>query len=88
MITKIFNIKGHEAYTLSPVHLGENESGWVITGDIKEDYYTWVNEFEAVHPIYGKVWGNFEYEVYADSEEGYEHFFQNHTPEEWDYWDI
>lgn len=36
----------------------------------------------------GKVWGDFEYIVYADSEEAYEDFYKNHPPEEWDYWDI
>lgn len=83
-----FNITGHQAHTLSPVDIGENDSGWVISGEIHEDYYQWVNDFEAVHPVYGKVWGNFELEVYADTEEGYNHFIENHPPEEWDYWDI
>jgi hypothetical protein len=34
------------------------------------------------------VWGNFEDTVFADSEEGYNHFIENHPPESWDYWDI
>ena len=88
MIRKDFNIKGHNAYTLSPEYIGTNSSGWVITGETKEDYLTWVNEFEAQHPKFGKVWGDFEVTVFADSEEGYRHFFENHPPEEWDYWDI
>lgn len=66
----------------------KNSSGWLISGDIHEDYYEWVNEFEAEHPTYGKVWGNFEDKVYADSEEGFRHFYENHTPEAWDYMDI
>src|ERR1035437_1146856 len=44
--------------------------GWTITGEIHEDYYTWVNDFSAEHPELGRVWGNFEDIVYADSEEG------------------
>jgi len=65
-----------------------HESGWVITGVICEDYFYWVDEFEAYHPIYGNVKGAFEHTVYADSEEGFQHFYQNHPPDAWDYGDI
>lgn len=47
-----------------------------------------VNYFEAKHPTYGRVWGDFEDKVSADSEEGYQHFWVHHEPEAWDYWDI
>ena len=79
---------GHMAFTLNPSDLGENTSGWTIKGDVHEDYFEWVNEFEAFHPDFGRVWGDFENEVYADSEEAFEHFYENHPPEYWDYWDI
>lgn len=62
--------------------------GWTITGEVVQDWICWVNAFEATHPVYGRVWGDFESEVFADSEEGYEAFFAQHTPEEWDPWDI
>jgi hypothetical protein len=62
--------------------------GWSITGIVQYDYYAWVNEFSAVHPEYGRVWGNFEIEVYADSEEGFTHFYQHHQPKSWDYAEI
>lgn len=62
--------------------------GWTITGMVTEDYYEWVNDFTAIHPKYGKVWGNFEGKVYANSEEGYKDFYSKHTPSEWDYGDI
>jgi len=88
MITKEFNIIGHMANTLPPEYPGVNISGWVIKGEIHNDWYDWVNEFEAEHPIYGKVWGDFENEVFADSEEGINNFIENHPPEEWDYHDI
>ena len=88
MITKEFNITGHDANTLPQECIGKNESGWEISGEIHEDYYCWVNDFEAIHPTYGKVWGNFEDKVFADTEEGYNHFIKNHPPESWDYWDI
>ena len=66
----------------------KNESGWEISGEIQEDFCQWVNDFEATHPTFGKVWGNFEDKVFADSEEGYNHFIENHPPESWDYWGI
>lgn len=63
-------------------------SGWTIKGIIHEDYFTWVNAFEASHNRYGKIWGNFEHEVMADSEEGFKHFCKHHEPDAWDYGDI
>ncbi|MCP4664860.1 MAG: hypothetical protein GY849_00720 [Deltaproteobacteria bacterium] len=78
----------YSAHTLSTDCIGKNESGWTISGEIKRDYDEWVNEFEAIHSKYGKVWGDFEKTVFADSEEGFNHFIENHKPEEWDYQDI
>lgn len=91
---------GSPARTLEPVEVLENhkdETGqysrthpdkWTISGVIVEDYFYWVNDFEASHPIYGRVWGNFEDIVYADSEEGFQNFVANHPAYEWDYEDI
>lgn len=62
--------------------------GWTIKGQIHEDYYYWVNEFEAHHPKYGKVWGDFEKEVYAQKRKGFIDFYKKHTPQSWDYGDI
>lgn len=70
------------------VHTRTHADGWTITGEVHEDWVTWVNEFKAEHPLFGKVWGNFEERVFADSEEGFENFYENHTPEAWDYCDI
>ena len=70
------------------IHQKEHEDGWTIEGEIHEDYYTWVNDFKASHPKFGKVWGNFEDKVYADSEEGFQDFFNKHKPHAWDYGDI
>jgi len=86
MISKDF--QGYSAHTLAPEYIGTHDSGWTISGEIKEDYYEWVNEFEANHPVYGKVWGNFESTVYATTESAYQHFIENHPPKEWDYADI
>ena len=93
-----FNSKGG-ALTLesSEVTEGDEESGyherthadgWTIKGQIHEDYYVWVNSFEAKHPKLGRVWGNFENIVHADSEEAFRDFYNNHTPHAWDYGDI
>ena len=62
--------------------------GWTIAGYIREDYFYWVNDFEASHPDFGRVWGDFEEVVYADSEEAYLAFIAAHAPDTWDYQDI
>jgi len=72
-----------------PGHYTKTHSdGWTISGEVLEDYYEWVNDFEASHPTLGRVWGNFESEVHADSEEAFADFWEKHEPEEWDYGDI
>lgn len=100
MIVKRFEVKGSSAYTLSPEEVCENhgsqcggssrthKDGWTISGSISEDYFSWVNDFEASHPDFGRVWGNFESEVFASTEEAYQDFFEKHSPQAWDYWDI
>ena len=88
MFTTQHNYEGRDANTLYPEDLGTHPDGWTVSGDIVEDWYEWVNEFEAVHPHFGKVWGDFETAVHADSEEGFNHFVNHHPPMEWDYWDI
>lgn len=76
------------ARTLSPGDLGENPSGWTITGVVHEDYFEWVNYFEAKHPTFGWVRGDFESEIQAKSKKAFAHFLENHPPNEWDYGDI
>lgn len=92
MVTKKFGVDFDScggALTLRHEYIGTNASKWNITGDIlSEDIFMWINDFEAEHPIFGKVWGNFEHEVYADSEEGYNNFVKKHPPEAWDYENI
>ena len=65
-----------------------HDSGWVVLAELKEDYYEWVNEFEAYHKDYGCVCGDFEETVNADSEEAFQHFYKHHKPHSWDYGDI
>ena len=78
-----------KALTLGPEEIGVlHEDGWTIYGTIHEDYYEWVNDFVAIHDYYGYVFGNFEDEVFAKSEEAYRNFYENHKPNAWDYGDI
>ncbi len=102
MIEKKFGVDFHSdggALTLSVsdvansdeqggTHTKTHTDGWTITGEVHEDYYTWVNDFEATHPVYGQVKGNFEASVFADTEEGFQHFMEHHAPNVWDYMDI
>lgn len=76
-----------EARTLSPDDIG-TRNGWTLTGVIHEDYYEWVNKFEAWHPVLGFVFGDFEDTVHAYSEDAYQDFTKNFDYYEWDYYDI
>lgn len=62
--------------------------GWIIKGEICEDYYYWINEFEVFYFVYGWVWGNFEEIVYVDLELGYKVFYDVYKFMYWDYYDI
>lgn len=88
-MTYIVGYDNNCARTLEPCYLGYNEaSGWTIYGAISEDYYEWVNSFEATHKTYGVIKGDFEHEVTADSKEALDHFLKHHPYLEWDYGDI
>ena len=65
-----------------------HESGWTISARVNEDYFTWINYFEAYHSDYGEVKGDFESEIEATSILAFTNFRINHPPSEWDYMDI
>jgi len=86
--TKKFTVESHMARTLNPREIKKHKDGWEIKGEVHEDYFKWVNEFKATHPVYGKVWGDFEKIVYATDKKAFDEFLKNHEPVDWDYWDI
>ena len=64
---------------------GKHENGWVVQGELEvecenDDDVPCVKNFQAHHPEYGRVWGSFSGEVYADSEAGYSDFVLNFEP--------
>lgn len=65
-----------------------HSSGWTIKAKIKSDWYSWINKFEADHPVHGKIYGDFGKKVIAKNKEAFDHFVKHHPPEEFDYWDI
>lgn len=73
--------KNDETYTRT------HPDGWTITGEIYNDWYSWVIEFQATHPTYGRVWRTGD-TIYADSEAGFKAFTQNHPFSQFDYGDI
>ena len=77
----------NSAYTLNTDVIGSHSNGWIIKADVVEDYYEWVNYFEAKK---GNNWvyGDFESEVKASSYAALGDFLDNFKPEEWDYQDI
>ena len=62
--------------------------GWLINLTTSYDHYEWVDCFTADHPDYGNIWGDFKTVVYADSEEGFEHFIKHHPTKYYDCGDI
>ena len=79
----------YDAYTLSADFIGYHaDTGWTIKGEIHNDYFEWVNEFEASHPEYGFVRGDFEHEVIASSIDAFNDFVSHYPPEAWSYGDI
>ena len=69
-------------------HSRTHDSGWTISGFISEDWYYWVKNFEAEHPTFGRVHGNFEDTVVAETQAAFEAFYASHPPHVWDYADI
>lgn len=100
MIVKRFEVVGSLASTLDAEEVCENhewqcgdssrthKDGWTISGNILQDWGFWVNTFEASHPDFGRVWGDFESEVFATSEAAFQDFYEKHPPFSWDYGDI
>lgn len=80
--------KGSLAFTMKEDYVGSNPSGWVILGEVHEDYYKWVNLFTAYHPEHGIVTGDFEKIIVYSSERALLELLSSHPPEEWDYHDI
>lgn len=83
------NLEG--ALTLSPEYLTSENGGWKIAGKVHEDYYEWINGFVAIKdnnydPL--MVCGDFEIEVWATSQEGYDDFIKHCPPDAWNYDDI
>ena len=72
----------------SRLHDGVNESGWEIRGRLFVDTFLWVNEFAGQHAQFGVVFGDFEKQVSATSQAGYDHFVKHHPYVEWSYHDI
>lgn len=65
-----------------------HSSGWTISGIVNSDWFFFVNDFKAFHEQLGEVYGNFEEQVTASSQQALSHFLAHHAPEEWDYRDI
>lgn len=64
--------------------IATHASGWTISGVLHEDWFTWVTDFKATHPLYGKIVGNFMTKVKVPSEEAFRHFMKHHAPNDWD----
>lgn len=82
----------HVAITLDPACKGHNlQSGWTLYAEISDEAdVSWINEFIAKHPKYGKVRGDLEKSLYYTSEKALKRFVDAYGSriEFWDYGDI
>lgn len=84
---------GSVALTLSPYILDkQNKNDWFFKAKIQEDYYQWINFFEATHPKYGKIFGDFEIGIHypKENKEALNDFLEKTFQylNLWDYMDI
>lgn len=80
-----------DARTLQASSIGTHENGWTVQGQIHDDYWDWVNYFEAFKgDMQNKMWvvGDFESKIRASSKEALEDFLRYFEVEFWDYNDI
>ncbi len=68
-----------------------HKNGWTISGQIVEDWVSWVPFITAFHKIYGIIYGDFSEEIIVVSDnpdEALFHFLDNNIPLVWTSWDI
>jgi len=68
-----------------------HKNGWTISGQIVEDWVSWVPFITASHKIYGIIYGDFSEEIIVVSDnpdKGLFHFLDNNIPLVWTSWDI
>lgn len=73
---------------IDKVHTLEHKDGWTISAIIEYDYYVWIESFRAYHPKYGKIYGDLNNLIKAESIEAYEHFIKYHPIKKFDLHDI
>lgn len=78
-------IHGTEARTLPARYVGKHPSGWIISGEIKQNL--WVNEFVARKGTQ-IVKGDFETIVKATSEKTFAEFIRLFPYVDWNYKDV
>lgn len=84
MILAVKNDKLEVFFDSDPNEIFErtHPDGWTIKGVMCNDWYSWVEVFEATHPQFGKVWRTEEdaknHTVKATTREAYDNFVINH----------
>jgi len=68
-------------YNKNRIYKKKHPSGWKISAKINEDYILFISDFKASHPHYGKLYGDYDKIIYAESDEAYNHFIENHPPD-------
>jgi len=76
------------ARTLEPSPGFDESTGWTVIGEVHEDYYKWINDFEAYKGKECYVKGDFENIIETSSLKALDVFLSHYTVNEWDYYDI
>lgn len=47
----------------------QHDNGWYIIAEVVEDYFSWCEDFIAIHTKHGMISGNYNSAIYANKEE-------------------
>lgn len=82
------NIYEEGNFEQNKIYQKTHDDGWTIKAKIESDYYSWISNFEAFHPTFGKIIGNLEEEIICESLAVYNNFVKNHPLEIFNIYDI
>lgn len=82
------NGTGFEYNSTGGWHTRTHPSGWTIGGDVVGDYWAWVEQIKASHPIHGQVEGRPTDGIRATSKEAYDALVKDHPFKLFDLGDI
>jgi len=62
----------------------QHSNGWCIIAEVVEDYFSWCEDFIAIHTKHGTVFGNYNSALYSDNNESLIEFIKEYPPVSFD----